>query len=191
MSSEPPSSPFVSRAGIKLAAALDGFNINPAGRICADLGSHVGGFVDCLLQRGAARVHSIDTSYGTLAWKLRRDPRVLVHERTNALHFDPQEPVSLVTIDTGWTRQSLVLEAVRRMLDVTRADSAVVTLIKPHYEAGPDRLERGVLRDEWFDVVLQDVLRSMSALGWRVQATLESPIRGHGGNREVLAHLTL
>ena len=191
MASQNPSSPFVSRAGIKLAAALDAFNIDPKGRVCADLGSHVGGFVDCLLQRGATRVHAVDTAYGTLAWKLRRDSRVVVHERTNALHFAPPEPVSLVTIDVGWTRQSLVLERAKLMLDPARPDSAIVTLIKPHYEAGPGRLDRGVLRDEWFEPVLQEVLQAIAALDLRVQAALESPLRGHGGNREILAHLTL
>ena len=79
--------PFVSRGGVKLAAALDQFGVKATGKVCADLGSHVGGFVDCLLQRGAARVYSIDTAYGTLAWKLRKDERVVVMERVNAMHM--------------------------------------------------------------------------------------------------------
>jgi len=177
---------FVSRGGNKLAAALDTFQISPQGWVCADLGSHVGGFVDCLLHRGAARVHAVDTAYGTLAWKLRRDERVVVYERTNALHFVPPQPVSLVTIDVGWTKQRLILESARRML---QPNGEIVTLIKPHYEAGEDRLADGVLPDRAFTSVVDKVLKSLSELDLRVVDTLESPLRGHGGNREVLAHL--
>lgn len=183
-----PPQPYVSRSGVKLAAALDAFGIGPSGRVCADLGSHTGGFVDCLLHRGAARVYAVDTAYGTLAWKLRRDPRVVVCERKNALHFAPPEPVSLVTIDVGWTRQRLILESARRMLDPAHPDSAIVTLIKPHYEAAREHLVGGVLTDAWFETTMNSVLESLSQLGLRLIATVESPIRGHGGNREVLAH---
>ena len=97
---------FETRAGTKLAHALSSFAFNPAEGVCVDLGSHEGGFVDCLLQHGAPKVHSVDTSYGTLAWKLRQDPRVVIHERRNALHWRPPEPVHLVTIDVGWTPQA-------------------------------------------------------------------------------------
>ncbi|MFH0980711.1 MAG: SAM-dependent methyltransferase [Planctomycetota bacterium] len=177
---------FVSRGGHKLAAALAAFRIDPRGRICADLGSHVGGFVDCLLQRGAVLVYAVDTCYGTLAWKLRRDPRVVVYERTNALHFVPPRPVELVTIDVGWTKQRLILESARKML---QPDGAIITLIKPHYEAPADRLVKGILPDVWFGPTVQEVLNSVSALGLRIVDTVESPIRGHAGNRELLAHL--
>src|SRR5688572_30045450 len=133
---------FVSRAGQKLEHALTDFAIDVAGRTCADLGSNTGGFVDCLLQRRAARVYAIDTGYGVLDWKLRNDPRVVVMERTNAMHAVLPEPVSVVTIDVAWTKQQHILPAARRMI----ADGGdVVTLIKPHYEAAPPLLRGGVL----------------------------------------------
>ena len=100
---------FVSRAGLKLAHALKRFDVLCAGLVCADLGSQIGGFVNCLLQNGAARVYAVDTCYGTLAWKIRRDERVVVMERTNALHVQLPQLVDLVTIDVGWTRQAAIL----------------------------------------------------------------------------------
>lgn len=127
--------PFVSRGGLKLAAALDAFGLDPRGLRCADLGCNVGGFTDCLLQRGAAHVFAVDTSYGTLAWKLRNDPRVTVLERRNALHLDPRSALDaaasdagnhacdLVVIDLGWTRQRLALPAAIRWLRVPRPDA--------------------------------------------------------------------
>src|ERR687894_2662164 len=134
--------PFVSRAGQKLDHALSHFGIDVTGFVCADLGCNVGGFTDCLLQRGAAKVYAIDTGYGALEWKLRKDPRVVVMERTNAMHAELPEPVSLVTIDVAWTRQRHILPAARRMV---ATDGTVVSLIKPHYEAEPALLLRGVL----------------------------------------------
>ena len=107
---------YVSRGGLKLAAALEAFGVSPAGWVCADLGSNVGGFVDCLLRHGAERVYALDTGYGVLAYRLRRDPRVVVRERTNALHAVLPEPVDLVTIDVGWTPQEYILPAAVRML---------------------------------------------------------------------------
>src|SRR3989337_1787579 len=101
---------FVSRAGEKLQFALDNFNVDVGGKVIADFGSSTGGFVDCLLQRGAKKLYSIDTSYGELAWTLRKDPRVVVMERTNAMHFNLPERVDLITIDTAWTRQVKVIE---------------------------------------------------------------------------------
>src|ERR1700761_4113773 len=129
--------PFVSRAGQKLDHALDAFGVGVAGLACADLGCNVGGFVDCLLQRGAAKVYAVDTGYGVLEWKLRKDPRVVVMERTNAMHVDLPEPVSLVTIDVAWTRQRNILPAAGRILS-REPGARVVTLIKPHYEADKD-----------------------------------------------------
>ena len=178
---------YVSRGGDKLAAALDHFRLDVTGLIAADLGSHVGGFVDCLLQRGASKVYSVDTSYGTLAWKLRKDPRVVVLERANAMHVTLPEPVDLVTIDVGWTPQAKILPQVARLV----APSAkVVTLIKPHYEAAVELLVDGVLPEERVDAVVQKVVGDMATLGWVVAGVVESPIRGHGGNREMLAMLT-
>src|SRR5438132_3276476 len=102
---------FVSRAGQKLEHALNHFRIDVAACTCADLGSNTGGFVDCLLQRGAAKVYAIDTGYGALEWKLRTDPRVIVMERTNAMHAELPEKVARITIDVAWTKQKHILPA--------------------------------------------------------------------------------
>ena len=182
----PESGVYVSRGGEKLAAALEHFALEVSDLVCADLGSHVGGFVDCLLQRGAARVYAVDTCYGTLAWKLRRDPRVVVRERTNAMHVALPEKVDLVTIDVGWTRQSKILPNVGGMI---LPDGRVVTLIKPHYEAPAERLKAGLLPDEAVDEVVADVLEQVRRLGWEVQGTVVSPLRGQAGNRESFARL--
>jgi 23S rRNA (cytidine1920-2'-O)/16S rRNA (cytidine1409-2'-O)-methyltransferase len=184
--------PYVSRAGQKLAAALDHFSVDPAGLVCADLGSHVGGFVDCLLQRGAARVYSVDTAYGLLAWRLRKDPRVVVLERTNAMHVTLPEPVDLATIDVGWTRQAHILPATARLL---KPSGRVVTLIKPHYEAqhltdaALFPLTAGVLGEEHVEEVTQLVCKQIEQTGWKLEGTMRSPLRGHGGNAECLAVL--
>src|SRR3954471_11748390 len=107
---------FASRAGLKLDHALNVFAIDVTGLVCADLGSNVGGFVDCLLRRGAAKVYAVEKGYGVLEWRLRKDPRVVVMERTNAMHVELPEPVSLVTIDVAWTRQRNILPAAKRLL---------------------------------------------------------------------------
>ena len=186
---------YVSRGGDKLAAALDRFGLNVQGKICADLGSHVGGFVDCLLRRGAGRVYSVDTAYGLLAWKLRKNPSVVVMERTNAMHVVLPEKVELVTVDVAWTTQSNILPSVARMMV---ASAKVVALIKPHYESqqlgagasvGP-RPVKGVLPDEAVDEVVREVMQRMAKTGWSVLDRVDSPLRGHGGNREVFALLT-
>lgn len=177
---------YVSRGGDKLAVALDRFRVDVNGLVCADLGSHVGGFVDCLLRRGAAKVHSVDTCYGTLAWKLRRDARVVAYERANAMHVALPEPVDLVTIDVGWTSQEKILPNVAGMLD---SSGRVVTLIKPHYQARKDLLEDGVLPGHLVETVVADVLDAIRCGGWNVSETVQSPIPGHGGNREVFALL--
>lgn len=177
---------FVTRGGDKLRAALDHFHIEVTGLICADLGSHEGGFVDCLLQYGAKSVYAVDTSYGTLAWKLRKDPRVIVFERTNAIHVDLPEKVDVVTIDVGWTPQHIILPNARKLL---AAMGTVVSLIKPHYEAPKEWVERGVLIESRYDEVVTATLHRISSIGWEVRGKIESPIRGHAGNREMLAWL--
>src|SRR5687767_3502296 len=178
-----PASPFVSRAGQKLDHALAAFGIDVTGLVCADLGSNTGGFVDCLLQRGAAKVYAIDTGYGALEWKLRKDPRVVVMERTNAMHAQLPEPVSIVTIDVAWTRQRNILPAARRMV----ADpGTVVTLIKPHYEAERSQLVKGVLPEGDVDAVVERVITDIRAAGFEVRRTVRSPILGSKGNAEVL-----
>jgi 23S rRNA (cytidine1920-2'-O)/16S rRNA (cytidine1409-2'-O)-methyltransferase len=175
--------PYVSRAGQKLAHALTTFGVSPAGQVCADLGASTGGFTDCLLRAGAAKVYAVERGYGVLAYSLRNDPRVVVMERTDALHVTLPEPVQLVTIDAGWTRQELILAVARRLL---RPDGRIISLIKPHYEAPPERLAGGVLPDDRTEEVLAPVRAGVAALGLRLMGECESPIRGQGGNREVL-----
>jgi 23S rRNA (cytidine1920-2'-O)/16S rRNA (cytidine1409-2'-O)-methyltransferase len=181
-------SAFVSRAGAKLDHALTAFSITVEGNICADLGCSTGGFTDCLLQRGAAKVFAIDTGYGVLDWKLRNDPRVVVMERTNAMHVRLPEPVQLITIDTGWTRQRNILPSAARLL---AAGGSVVTLVKPHYEADPSLLRKGILPEENVDEILQNVKAEAEHAGWIWMSSVRSPIRGAGGNVEVLARLSL
>jgi 23S rRNA (cytidine1920-2'-O)/16S rRNA (cytidine1409-2'-O)-methyltransferase len=175
---------FVSRAGQKLQHALEAFAVDVRGLTCADLGCNTGGFTDCLLQNGAVKVYAIDTGYGALDWKLRKDPRVVVMERTNAMHAELPEPVDLVTIDVAWTRQRHILPAAARML---RAGGTVVSLIKPHYEADRSLLRRGVLREEELEQVLAQVKADIAAAGFDVVATTTSPVKGAKGNVEVLA----
>lgn len=184
---------YVSRGGHKLAHALDAFKIDVEGLLCADLGCSTGGFTDCLLQRGAERVHAVDTAYGELAWKLRTDPRVVVHERTNALHMPVAEGVDLVVIDLGWTRQSLAIPVARRWL---REGGRIVSLIKPHYEIEQGRVDaagaRGVLSDRAAEAVVAEVVQGLGTLGI-VGGIVESPIRGGTrgkGNREWLVLLS-
>ncbi|MFQ5414630.1 MAG: SAM-dependent methyltransferase [Phycisphaerae bacterium] len=187
MDDQPPQpQAYVSRGGDKLAAALDHFALDVAGHVCADLGSHVGGFLDCLLRRGAARVYSVDTAYGILAWHLRTDPRVVVYERTNAMHVTLPERPDMITIDLGWTRQAKVLPNVAT---IAARDAHVVTLIKPHYEADRNALRLGVLPDDAVDDVVAGVLADLHTMGWRSIDRCSSPFRGRGGNREVFALL--
>lgn len=177
---------FASRAGLKLSHALSAFGIAVRDAICADLGSSTGGFVDCLLRRGAARVYAVDRGYGVLAYRLRRDPRVVVLERTDALHVRLPEPVGLVTVDTGWTRQARILPAA---LGLLADDGRIITLVKPHYEAAQEDLHGGVLPDELTQRVLEPIRARLVELGLRIVDETESPIRGGGGNREFLWHL--
>jgi 23S rRNA (cytidine1920-2'-O)/16S rRNA (cytidine1409-2'-O)-methyltransferase len=177
---------FASRGGEKLDHAMRAFNVSVDGLVCADFGSNTGGFVDCLLQRGAATVYAIDTGYGVLDWKLRNDPRVIVMERTNAIHVQLPDPIQLVTIDVAWTKQRIILPAARRVL---AAGGSVVTLIKPHYEAEPKLLRGGVLPGESLPPVVEIVKRDIAAAGFSIAAITDSPIRGAKGNAELLAHL--
>jgi len=167
--------PFVSRAGDKLAHALDRFGINVTAASCADFGSNTGGFVDCLLQRGATRVYAIDTGYGVLDWKLRNDPRVVVMERTNAIHVQLPQPVDLVTIDVAWTKQRIILPAAARALLPT---GGVVTLIKPHYEAQPKMLRGGVLPSEHLPPVIEQVQREIATCGFELIGRQVPHVRG-------------
>ncbi len=188
---------YASRGGIKLQAALDAFGLNPEGWCCADLGCNVGGFTDCLLQRGAAHVYAVDTGYGALAWKLRNDERVTVLERTNALHFDPRESIDafigcdLIVIDLGWTRQRHAIPAALRWLK-SPEEGRIVTLIKPHYEAGGRERSRHVLTEAQAAQQVSQVLAGMSSYGVQAVRVIQSPIRGGRsgkGNVEYLALL--
>ncbi|MFQ5410649.1 MAG: SAM-dependent methyltransferase, partial [Phycisphaerae bacterium] len=153
---------------------------------CADLGSSTGGFVDCLLRASAEKVYAVERGYGVIDYRLRTDPRVVVMERTDALHVRLPGPVRLVTIDVGWTRQRHILPAATRLL----ADGGhLITLVKPHYEADPKLLEHGVLPDENLDRVLLDVKSGFAGLNLEPVGETQSPIRGSGGNAEFLWHL--
>jgi 23S rRNA (cytidine1920-2'-O)/16S rRNA (cytidine1409-2'-O)-methyltransferase len=177
---------FVSRAGQKLDHALAAFHLDVAGAACADLGSNKGGFVDVLLQRGARKVYAIDTGYGVLAWKLRKDPRVVVMERTNAMHATLPEPVGVVTIDVAWTKQRHILPAARKLIT---PEGFCVSLIKPHYEAEPAALKKGILPGELVPRVVEAVRSDVVAAGFELVGTVDSPIKGAKGNAEVLALL--
>ncbi|MBL7139376.1 MAG: TlyA family RNA methyltransferase [Planctomycetes bacterium] len=174
---------YVTRSGLKLEHALRTFEVDAASAVCADLGSHQGGFVDCLLAHGAAKVYAVDTSYGTLAWKLRNDPRVVVMERTNAMHVTLPEPADLVTIDVGWTRQRHVLPAAAALL---RPGGRIISLVKPQYEAAETERTDGVVPEANLDPVLSRVRIDVKEAGLRLLAETRSPIRGGGGNAEFL-----
>lgn len=177
---------FVSRAGLKLEHALATFAMDVNDQACADFGCNVGGFTDCLLQRGAAKVFAIDTGYGVLDWKLRNDPRVIVMERTNAMHVTLPMKVALVVIDVAWTKQRIVLPAAEKVLD---DGGQIITLIKPHYEAPPALLRKGVLPDADRPAVVEDVCQQIRSLGFDIAGIVESPIKGSKGNVELLAWL--
>lgn len=191
---------FVGRAGLKLEHAIETFDLDVAGLRCADFGCNVGGFTDCLLQRGAASVEALDTGRGVLAWKLRSDERVGVQERTNALHAEPCEGgVDLVAIDLAWTPQRLAIPAALRWLAPEGA-RRILSLIKPHYELQESEkplLDRGFLPQSEAPRVLQRVLEAMPELGVRVLGHTESPLvggktsrrRGVPGNIEYVALL--
>lgn len=199
-SSEGGSRAFASRAGLKMDHALDAFDLDVTAFRCADFGCNVGGFTDCLLQRGAASVIAIDTGRGVLAWKLRSDPRVEVRERTNALHADPPENgVDLVVVDLAWTPQRLAVPAALTWLARNGA-RRIATLVKPHYELPEDEkhlLDRGFLPQEEAPRVLERVLDAMPGLGTRVLGCVRSPLvggktakrRGVPGNIEYVALL--
>lgn len=171
---------FVSRGGEKLQAALGQFRINVTGKIALDVGCSTGGFVDCLLQNGAAKVCALDTAYGELAWKLRNDPRVVVMERTNILHLQSlPEKVDLITIDAGWTKLELILPVVRNFL---KPDGTIIALLKPHYEANKKDLVKGVLPAEKAEEIKNNMIKTISG----ISDYMESPILGGAGNKEFL-----
>lgn len=178
---------FVSRAGLKLEAAIETFGINPAGMIAADLGANVGGFTDCLLQHGATKVYSVDTAYGVIAWTLRKDPRVVVIDRTNALHVQLPEKPQIIAIDVGWTRQDKILPHAQTLL---AQGGTILSLIKPHYESEQAKKQKGVLTPEESVAVLNQTADLITQMGWTIHGIVKSPIEGQKGNTEFVAWLT-
>jgi len=174
---------FVGRGGEKLRAALDAFRLDVDGATCADFGCNVGGFTDCLLQRGAAKVYAVDTGYGQLAWRLRVDPRVVVLERTNALHCPVPEPVDLVVIDVAWTPQERIVPAAGAWL---RPGGQIVSLLKPHYEMAKLRRRKPAapLKASQAEGVCLEVCRRLAERGAEVLAVMRCGLPGKGGNRE-------
>jgi len=183
--------PWVSRGGVKLAFALDHFAIDVSGATALDIGASTGGFTDVLLIKGAARVHAVDVGRGQLAWKLRQDPRVIVHEGMNARYLTRAavpEPIDLITCDASFIGLATVLPA---PLALTAERALLVALIKPQFEAGPKDVGKGgVVRDPaMHDAVCQRVSAWISAQpGWTVVGIAESPIQGPAGNREFLIY---
>lgn len=181
--------PFVSRGGVKLAAALDHWEIAVEGRVCLDVGSSTGGFVDCLLQRGALRVHSVDVGATQLAWKLQIDPRVKIHDRTNARTLSPEttgEPVSLAFADVSFISVTLLLSAIASVL---QADGEMIILVKPQFEVERGEVGKGgIVRDpSLHDKACRRVAAAVQDLGFTT-ALLPSPILGTEGNREFLLY---
>jgi 23S rRNA (cytidine1920-2'-O)/16S rRNA (cytidine1409-2'-O)-methyltransferase len=181
--------PWVSRGGLKLDHALARFGLSPAEKICLDIGASTGGFSDVLLAHGAARLHAVDVGHGQLAWKLRSDARVVVHERVNARHLTADtigEPVQVLVCDASFIGLATVLPA---PLALCAPGAWAVALIKPQFEAGPDAVGKGgVVRDPAVHAAVCKRIRDWwSALpGWRVLGITESPITGPEGNREFL-----
>jgi 23S rRNA (cytidine1920-2'-O)/16S rRNA (cytidine1409-2'-O)-methyltransferase len=176
---------FVGRAGEKLEYVLNQFQIDCTDKICADFGSSVGGFVDCLLQHGAQKVYSVETGYGVLDWKLRKDSRVIVMERTNAMHVNLPEKMDLITIDASWTKQkNIIPNALANIKD----QGQIISLIKPHYEAEKKFLRGGKLEEEMVKPVVDQTITEILDFDLILKGLVESPILGDkGGNREFLA----
>jgi len=183
---------YVSRGGDKLETALRAFGVDPRGKVCLDIGASTGGFTDCLLQHGAARVHAVDVGKGLLHWKLRNDPRVVVHEGLNARYLRPEdigEPVELATVDVSFISLRLILPALRGIV-VPAGD--VIALVKPQFEAGREKVGRGgVVRDP---VVHREVLTGIARfaveeLRWSVAGAVRSRLLGPAGNVEFFLHL--
>lgn len=182
-----PAHPWVSRGGVKLSAALDYFHIDPVDRVCLDIGASTGGFTQVLLSRGARRVYAVDVGRGQLHASLRNRPDVLVFEATDIRKLDPArlaEPPDLITVDVSFIPLRLVLPA---GLALARHPADLVALIKPQFEAGPEHVKKGIVREPAVhDRVCADVATLVARLGWSVCGIIASPIAGRDGNREFL-----
>ncbi|MSQ86833.1 MAG: TlyA family RNA methyltransferase [Alphaproteobacteria bacterium] len=181
--------PWVSRGGMKLAHGLTHFNLDPTGWVCVDVGSSTGGFTDVLVHRAAAKVYAVDVGYGQLADKLRKDPRVVVLERTNARHLTPDqipEPLDVVVCDASFIGLRTVLPAA---MALTKPGAILIALIKPQFEVGRGRVgPKGVVRDPALHAEVCDDISNWlgTQLGWRVLGLTPSPITGPEGNVEFL-----
>jgi 23S rRNA (cytidine1920-2'-O)/16S rRNA (cytidine1409-2'-O)-methyltransferase len=181
--------PYVSRGGIKLAAALDGFHIAVEGRVCLDVGASTGGFTDCLLQRGVARVWAVDVGHGQLDWTLRNDTRVVVREGANARHLRPEdfpERFGLAVCDVSFISATLVVPSIVALLDER---GEMVILVKPQFEVGKEQVGKGgIVRDpELHRGACGRVRIAVELLGFRTEV-MECPILGAEGNREFLLY---
>jgi 23S rRNA (cytidine1920-2'-O)/16S rRNA (cytidine1409-2'-O)-methyltransferase len=181
--------PYVSRGGLKLAAGLDAFGLDPSGRVALDIGASTGGFTDVLLRRGAAKVYAVDVGHGQLDWTLRNDPRVVVLEKTNARKLSraeiPEAPGAVVC-DASFIGLEIVLAPA---LDLAAPGAFLVALIKPQFEVGPEKVGKGgVVRDPALHAEVCERIKAWLAAraGWRVLGVSESPILGPEGNREFL-----
>jgi len=180
---------YVGRGGLKMDGALDAFGIDPAGWVCIDVGASTGGFTDCLLQRGAVRVHAVDVGTNQLAWKIRNDPRVVVKEQFNARHMTPAdigEPVRLAVMDLSFISLTKVLPAVFALLE---EGGMVVPLIKPQFELQREDIGRGgIVREPALHQRAVEKIRQFVAdSGREWKGLIESPIKGTDGNKEFLA----
>jgi len=183
--------PYVSRGGLKLKGALDNFKIGVAGLVCADIGASTGGFTDCLLQEGAAKVYAIDVGYGILDLKVRNDQRVTVIERFNARFLTQDtlpEKVDLAVIDASFISLKLLLKPV---LATLKPGCSIIALVKPQFEVGREHVGKGgIVRDEGMRAASLEAVKEFACLlGASVEGEMESPIRGAKGNVEYLLHL--
>lgn len=181
---------YVSRAGRKLEAALDRFSIDVEGGICLDVGSSTGGFTDCLLQHGAGKVYAVDVGTNQLHWKLRRDPRVVVHERVNARYLTKEtvrEAADFVCCDVSFISVTRILPALSALM---KPDAEMVVLAKPQFEAGKGQVGKGgIVRDAALHrKAVRDVSAAVEQLGFEKVQVLESPLRGAEGNKEFLIY---
>jgi len=186
-----PKEPYVSRAGRKLAHALDHFSIAPRDLVCMDVGASTGGFTDCLLQRGARRVYAIDVGYGQLDHGLRTDRRVIVMERVNARYLEPDaidERCGLVTVDVSFISVLKIVPALRPHIE---ADGQLLVMLKPQFEVGRRQVGKGgVVRDAAVrDRVLADRVRELAAMGWVAEGPVDSSVAGVRGNLEAFVRL--
>jgi len=180
---------YVSRGGLKLEAALDRFQISPEGKVCVDIGTSTGGFTDCLLQRGAIRVHCVDTGAGQIDWKLRSDPRVILHERLNARYLTLDrigEPVDLIVCDVSFISVTLLIPALAPLL---KPEGDWIILVKPQFEVGREGVGRGgIVRDPALhEFACQRVEGALHEARFKT-SRMDSPILGMEGNREFLVH---